>query len=191
MTAQTPTILKTYFETGDFPTQAQFTDLIDSNLNLVVSAAQTVLSNVSFTATVSASAMATGNLSASGTVVLTNFPASSTTWSPGFTGFTATVPTVNATYQKMGKICFIYLNTTINGTSNATTFTITTLPFTAAGTTPPFYVQATDNGAQCAAIGQISGTTITLTKGVGTGGGSWTGSGNKSANLLFYYETAT
>ena len=30
MTAQTPTVLKTYFETGDIPTQAQFTDLVDS-----------------------------------------------------------------------------------------------------------------------------------------------------------------
>ena len=30
MTIQTPTVLKTYFETGDIPTQAQFTDLIDT-----------------------------------------------------------------------------------------------------------------------------------------------------------------
>src|SRR5262245_36250781 len=29
------TILKTYFETGDVPTQEQFKDLIDSSLNLV------------------------------------------------------------------------------------------------------------------------------------------------------------
>ncbi len=30
MTAQTPAVLKTYFETGDRPTAAQYTDLIDT-----------------------------------------------------------------------------------------------------------------------------------------------------------------
>ena len=33
MSVQTPTVLKTYFETGDRPTQAQFVDLIDSFIN--------------------------------------------------------------------------------------------------------------------------------------------------------------
>jgi hypothetical protein len=34
MATQTATTLKTYFNTGDQPTEAQFGDLIDSNLNL-------------------------------------------------------------------------------------------------------------------------------------------------------------
>ena len=34
MATQTGTTLKTYFNTGDQPTEAQFVDLIDSNLNL-------------------------------------------------------------------------------------------------------------------------------------------------------------
>jgi len=34
MAVQDRATLKTYFETGDFPTQAQFSDLIDSMLNL-------------------------------------------------------------------------------------------------------------------------------------------------------------
>lgn len=34
MSEQTRTVLKTYFETGDTPTEAQFIDLIDSLLNL-------------------------------------------------------------------------------------------------------------------------------------------------------------
>ena len=34
MATQTGTTLKTYFNTGDKPTEAQFADLIDSNLNL-------------------------------------------------------------------------------------------------------------------------------------------------------------
>ena len=34
MAKVTRTVLKTYFETGDKPTEAQFASLIDSNLNL-------------------------------------------------------------------------------------------------------------------------------------------------------------
>ena len=34
MAIQTRTVLKTYFNTGDIPTETQFVDLIDSNLNL-------------------------------------------------------------------------------------------------------------------------------------------------------------
>ena len=34
MATQTGTVLKGYFNTGDQPTEANFADLIDSNLNL-------------------------------------------------------------------------------------------------------------------------------------------------------------
>ena len=37
MAKQTRPTLKGYFETGDIPSQAQYTDLIDSNLNLSLS----------------------------------------------------------------------------------------------------------------------------------------------------------
>lgn len=47
MTALTPAVLKTYFETNDKPTQSQFADLIDSSINQVVSAAQRIQSDVS------------------------------------------------------------------------------------------------------------------------------------------------
>lgn len=47
MTAQTPTVLKTYFETGDAPTQAQFTNLIDSYINTVQTSSQQIASDVS------------------------------------------------------------------------------------------------------------------------------------------------
>lgn len=46
MTAQTTTVLKTYFETGDKPNQSQFSDLIDSYLNLSNTALQVVHSQV-------------------------------------------------------------------------------------------------------------------------------------------------
>lgn len=42
MTAQNPTTLKSYFETGDKPTQSQFSDLIDSGINVITSATQSV-----------------------------------------------------------------------------------------------------------------------------------------------------
>lgn len=42
MTISTKTVVKTYFETGDFPTQSNFTDLIDSFLGLGETASQTI-----------------------------------------------------------------------------------------------------------------------------------------------------
>lgn len=47
MTAQSRALLYTYFETGDFPTQAQFQNLIDSALNLAEVSAQVIASDVS------------------------------------------------------------------------------------------------------------------------------------------------
>lgn len=69
MTAVSRTTLKTYFETGDKPTQAQFIDLIDSSLNLAETASQTIKSDVvvsgglSVTGIVSAASFSIPNLS--------------------------------------------------------------------------------------------------------------------------------
>lgn len=46
MTIATKTTIKTYFETGDFPTQQNFTDLIDSFLGLGETASQTINSPI-------------------------------------------------------------------------------------------------------------------------------------------------
>lgn len=46
MTAQTPTLLKTYFEAGDRPNQQQFADLIDSFINVVVGTSQNIAGNI-------------------------------------------------------------------------------------------------------------------------------------------------
>lgn len=46
MTAQTPAVLKTYFEQGDRPTEAQFAQLIDSYVNQAQTSAQAVLSPI-------------------------------------------------------------------------------------------------------------------------------------------------
>lgn len=76
MTTQTPAILKTYFETGDRPTQAQFADLIDSSVNQVATSAQIITSDVSalakldvggnFTVKASAQSNLSGNVIVSG-----------------------------------------------------------------------------------------------------------------------------
>lgn len=47
MTSVTRATLYTYFETGDTPTQAQFANLIDSNLNLATTSGQSITSDVS------------------------------------------------------------------------------------------------------------------------------------------------
>ncbi|HSN23800.1 MAG TPA: hypothetical protein VLS45_06480 [Methylomicrobium sp.] len=46
MTAQTRTTVKSYFNAGDMPTEAQFVDLIDSYLSLADTGAQVVTSNL-------------------------------------------------------------------------------------------------------------------------------------------------
>ena len=58
------TTLKGYFETGNIPSQAQYGDLIDSNLNLAGAANQSINSGVTFTSAVTASS----NISSSGTI---------------------------------------------------------------------------------------------------------------------------
>jgi hypothetical protein len=64
MTAQTRTQLYSYFETGDFPTQQQFADLIDSSLNLVQTGTQTIVSDISALGSIGVSGAANfgGNL---------------------------------------------------------------------------------------------------------------------------------
>ena len=66
------TILKGYFETGDIPSQAQYGDLIDSNLNLAGAANQEIASGVTFISAVTAS----GNISSSGDIITQHITAS-------------------------------------------------------------------------------------------------------------------
>ena len=55
MASRNKTTLKTYFNTGDFPTETHFHDLIDSNLNLSDSSTQTVSSPVTISGEFNAS----------------------------------------------------------------------------------------------------------------------------------------
>ena len=65
MAKVTRSTLKTYFETGDQPTESEFTDLIDSNLNL----SENNTGDIQLTGNITAS----GDISASGTVFANNF----------------------------------------------------------------------------------------------------------------------
>ena len=67
MATQTGTTLKTYFNKGDQPTESNFGDLIDSNLNLTDGG--TVAGSTTFTNSITAS----GDISCSGTVIADNF----------------------------------------------------------------------------------------------------------------------
>ena len=61
MANQNKTTLKTYFQQGDIPTEGQYVDLIDSQLNVVETTAQTVAGAVTFTSAITCS----GNISSS------------------------------------------------------------------------------------------------------------------------------
>ena len=56
MANRTKSVLKGYFETGDTPSQAQYADLIDSQLNLSETTAQTIVGPTILTSGVTASA---------------------------------------------------------------------------------------------------------------------------------------
>ena len=104
----------------------------------------------------------------------------------GYTGFTGSVTTTLALYKKIGKTVFI--NIQCSGTSNATSFTITGLPFAAQhSTTYTSFLLGTDNGANVACVGSITSTTITLYNGVTAT--TWTNSGSKGLSSEFFYET--
>ena len=60
MAIQNRTILKGYFNTGDQPTEAQFHDLIDSQINLTDGG--TVTGNISSSTAITASVLAAGSL---------------------------------------------------------------------------------------------------------------------------------
>ena len=61
MSKQTRTVLKGYFQTGDIPTESQYVDLIDSNLNL----SENNVGNIQLTGNITASS----NISSSATII--------------------------------------------------------------------------------------------------------------------------
>lgn len=202
MTAITRASAKQYFETGDYPTQSQFADTLDSVIFQIGTSAQVITSDVSaagkfdlsgnLNVLASANTALSGNLVVSGAVTMQNFAAAGTAWTPGYSGFSVVPTGAVASYQKMGKLIVVSYRDTANGTSNAVTYTITGLPFAAVTQTPPLNVIVTDNSVQAAGTVQVAGTTATMTKGAATGGGGFTASGNKACSgFIITYETTT
>ena len=77
MAKQNRTTLKGYFETGDTPSQAQYADLIDSNMNLIDTGIQIVPGTISSSnIVVNTNITASGNVSASGDLKGFNITAS-------------------------------------------------------------------------------------------------------------------
>jgi len=113
------------------------------------------------------------------------------TWTPVFTGF-STDPVVDAArYCRIGKLIIVHLNMG-NGTSNATTFTIT-LPVAAANTIKqriPIAL-ATDNGTNAVGGGlmvtRTNSTIADLYKDHALG--VWANVGGKKVQSMFVYES--
>jgi hypothetical protein len=132
---------------------------------------------------VSSQAFATGSAPAQ---TFTDWAAFTPTWG----GFSVN-PTATTRYVQIGKIVFVEVLTTVDGTSNATTFTMT-LPVNAANAaaTAIGFGRGVNAGA---AVGpsRIDITAAgTATFRTDNAGNAWTASGNKSINCCFFYEAA-
>lgn len=122
-------------------------------------------------------------------------PAAST-WTPTVTGFSANPTNGVFTYQKIGRLCTLFISGGVAGTSNATTYTYS-LPFTAATRTNMEWkaslAQGYNSGAYLTANGLMkivsAGTVVNLY--TTQGEGAWTGSGGKVASGTITYETAS
>ena len=118
MTKQTKSILKTYFDTGDIPTQGQYRDLIDSQLNLAETGTQVAAGTISSSflevendITVLGNITASGNISASGDIF-----ANSVRVSNGFVGTINTVSQPNIT--SVGTLTGLNVNGNITASGN-------------------------------------------------------------------------
>lgn len=100
MTAQNRTTLYGYFQTGDKPTESQFSNLIDSSLSLVDTAAQTVVSDVSLGGTFAVSGKSTLRAISATTVSAATLAGLSTPLSvaQGGTGVVASDPIIQRAY---------------------------------------------------------------------------------------------
>lgn len=175
-----------FFGTSSTPAQLNFYEDTDNGNNCI---------SVAAPASISSNQTVTWKSASGGYPVLDTTDSDAwTDWSGtiGFTGFSANPTAVTAFYKKIGKICFIEVTMT-NGTSNATSFTITGLPFTSATGRNQFsaFLPATNNGAFVSNADVIATTaTTTLTLRLAGNGGGWTAASTKGANFQFYYETA-
>jgi len=115
-------------------------------------------------------------------------------WSPTYGGFTATVPTnVVHRFSLIGTTCFLEITETTDGTSNASSFTLTAPIISATISNQSWFGNArvTDNGlttsTDCFATIGSNTTTISFFKS-GSATGFLTSGGKKCRNCFLSYE---
>lgn len=112
------------------------------------------------------------------------------TWIPTWAGFSVDPSNITAEYILIGKLCMVHLRCATNGTSNATTTTVT-LPFAAANTTIAYGFATIVNNGTVAAGTIATRANSAIADGYATAAlGAWTSSGAKAINLSFSYIIA-
>jgi hypothetical protein len=106
-----------------------------------------------------------------------------------FSGFSVNPTSVTSRFSLVGKICFVYILCGGDGTSNATTFTLT-LPLPPRNNEAQITNFTTNNTLTLSTPGRIvwtaGSTTATLSRDMA--GTAWTASGGKRANISLFYE---
>lgn len=153
MTIQNRTTLKSFFNTGDIPTESQYADVMDSFVNLSETGSQILQSplrapSIGAVAVVSAAAFEGSSASITGTVSANTFAGNT------FTGTTINGTTINSTT--------INATTVSTATVRAVTVSVTSLyPATVINT-------LTDNitaiGTTAASAASLGGTTLVVVK---------------------------
>jgi hypothetical protein len=117
-------------------------------------------------------------------------------WTPTLTGFSANPTNSVYRYSLNGKVCTLAIRQGANGTSNATTFTIS-LPFTAATITNMLWMAPTaaivNNGATPTTSGmaQIASAGTTMELFIDQNNGAWTAAnGKRVKGMQIVYEIA-
>ena len=94
--------LKNYFNTGDKPSQAQYADLIDSQLNLAETGTQIALGTISSSFLgVQNHITSSGNISSSGTLIVNEITASGNISSSGFHAIQGDITTTGDARNQM------------------------------------------------------------------------------------------
>lgn len=111
-----------------------------------------------------------------------------TAFTPTLTGFASTTSNLGR-YILLGKVAIVQLN--ITGTSNATSFSLSNLPATAANTTiaATYLAYGTDNATPVITLVQITANSTTCTMYNGIAAAAWTNTGAKACIVTMTYET--
>lgn len=118
-------------------------------------------------------------------------PGTYTSYVPTFTGFSSDPTSIVARYNLIGKMCHVILSMGSDGTSNATTFTVT-LPFAASSSVVQVFtnVIVINNGATLTTPGRLD-TRLNSNIAdlyINSAAGAWSSSNGKRARIIITYE---